>query len=88
VARSKIPAEWLRHLTPELRGEFDRGGATDVQFAVSNRGYITKEKQLAAQAWLAEQRNRRARRDAIQFHLILWIALVTLIAIAVVIAVI
>ena len=81
MARSTIPAE-SRHLTPGFRGDFDRDGEATVQFAVSNRGYLTREKQLAAQAWLVEQRTRRQRRDAMRVHAIFWTALLTLIAAA------
>ena len=79
MARSTTPAEWSRHLTPGFRGDFDRDGEATVQFAVSNRGYLTKEKQLAAQAWLVEQRTRRQRRDAMRVYAV-WTAVLILIA--------
>jgi hypothetical protein len=68
--RSTIPAEWWQHLTPGFRGDFDRDGEATVQFAVSNRGYVTREKQLAAQVGLVEQRTRRQRRDTFRVHAI------------------
>jgi len=87
MAKNRIPEEWSRHLTPELRVHFDNVGEALVQNDVSNHNYRDQKKQWAALAWLAEQRDQRTRRDTIRFRLIFWTALATLIATLLAIAV-
>jgi hypothetical protein len=80
MSNSTVPVEWSKHLTQELRTHFESVGEDCVQFDVSNHNYGSKDKQFAALAWLAEQRDGRRRRDAIRFHMIFWTALATLLA--------
>jgi hypothetical protein len=80
MGKSTVPDEWSRHLTQELRTHFQSVGEDSVQFDVSNHNYGSMDKQLAALAWLAEQRDGRRRRDTVRFHMIFWTALASLVA--------
>ncbi len=75
---AKIPEEWSKHLTPELREHFGNVGRELVEQDVSNNKYGTMGKHFAALAWLAEQRQKDGRKDSARFWLLFTVGVLTL----------
>ena len=74
----KIPEEWSKHLTPELREHFKSIGRMLVEHDVANHRYGAFNKHYAALAWLAEQRQEGRRKESARFWLLFTVGVLTL----------
>ena len=81
MAKKKIPEEWSKLLTPELREYFGSLGKEVVEQQVADRRNMAPEKHFAALAWLDEQRQEEEQRSTTAKHWMLFtVAVLTFIA--------
>ncbi len=78
MAKKKIPEEWSKHLTPDLREHFESVGRELVKHNVANHLYVAPDKHLAALAWLAEQRQENEQKDTARHWLLFTVGVLTL----------
>ena len=81
MAKKKIPEEWSKRLTPELRECFGTLGKEVVEQQVADRRHMAPEKHFAALAWLDEQRQEEEQRSTARHWMLFTVAVLTFIAV-------